>query len=94
MPNNEAHVRIDEGIKRPKKPQEAHRRPRTASVIPWARLDPKKRASVILEAPGRILKGETTTEIALSHNIPPSTLRAWLVGNADAEEARGAMLAQ
>ena len=94
---NEAHVRIDEGIKRPQKRkmrQDARRSPISKQVIPWQQHDPEKRKAIILEAPERILRGETTTEIAHSYEIPPSTLRAWLVGNPDAELARGAMLAQ
>ena len=94
---NEAHVRIDEGIKRIGKRgmrQEARRSPASKGLIPWRQHDPEKRKAIILEAPERILRGETTTEIAKSYQIPSSTLRSWLVGNPEAEEARGAMLAQ
>lgn len=92
----ESHVRIDDGLKRGKRQmrQDARKQPKSKNGTFLSSIDPEKRSSIILEAPERILKGETTTQIAQSYNIPPSTLRAWLIGNQDAEAARGAMLAQ
>ena len=91
---NEAHVRIDEGVKRGKQlRREALKQPRSKKGVFLSQLDPEKRKAIILEAPERILRGETTTQIAQSYDIPASTLRSWLVGNPDAEQARGAMLA-
>ena len=92
----ESHVRIDEGVKRGPRQirHKARREPASRELTPFQHLDPNKRSQIILEAPERILKGETTTQIAESYGIPASTLRSWLVGNVEAEQARGAMLAQ
>ena len=91
----EAHVRIDEGVKRGKRQmrQDALQQPRSSKGVFLSQLDPAKRAEIILEAPERIMRGESTTKIAETYGIPASTLRSWLVGNPDAELARGAMLA-
>ena len=90
------HVRIDEGVKRGKRQmrQEARSEPASTDVRTYTVLDPQTRSQLILEAPERIRRGETTTQIAKSYGISPSTLTAWLVGDDRAEEARGAMLAQ
>ena len=91
----EAHIRIDEGVKRGNRElrREALKQPRTKTGVFLSQLDPETRKAIILEAPERILRGESTTQIANSYGIPPSTIRSWLVGNNDAEIARGAMLA-
>ena len=88
--------RIDAGIPRGAKRQmrrEALKQPRTAKGVFLSNLDPAMRAEIVLEAPERILRGETTTQIAQSYGIPSSTIRSWLIGNEQAEQARGAMLA-
>src|SRR5690349_5569237 len=95
MSDNKAHVRIDDGI--PRKTRKDYRRdalkaPRSKKGTFLCQLDPAKRAEIILEAPERILRGETTTQIAASYGIPSSTIRSWLIGNEKCEQARGAML--
>ena len=96
MTDKAAHVRIDDGVKRGKRQmrQEARSEPASKDMRAFTILDPKTRSQLILEAPERIQRGETTTQIAKSYGISPSTLKAWLVGDDRAEEARGAMLAQ
>ena len=92
----ESHVRIDEGVKRGPNRQlrrEALKQPRTKTGVFLSQLDPAKRSQIILEAPERILRGESTSQIAESYGIPASTIRSWLIGNVEAEKARGAMLA-
>ena len=92
----ENHSRIDEGIPRPIKRQmrrDAIKRPRSAKGQYLHLIEPAKRAEIILEAPERILRGESTTRIAESYGVSASTIRSWLIGNEKAEAARGAMLA-
>ena len=92
----ESHIRIDEGITRKSRKdyrRDALKQPKSVKGTFLSTLDPETRKAIILEAPERILRGETTTQIAQSYGIPPSTIRSWLVGNNDAELARGAMLA-
>lgn len=91
----EAHVRIDEGVKRGKRKmrQEARQAPRTAEGTFSPIYSPAKRSEVILSVPEAIRNGKTTRQIAEQHQIPLSTLQAWIVGNPEVEEARGAMIA-
>lgn len=71
----------------------ARSRPRSAdgSFLP---IDPARRARIVAETPERIRRGQTTTQIALEHGIPPRTLRSWLLGDETVENARGEFLAQ
>jgi hypothetical protein len=88
---NEHHYqRIDKGTKRDHKAL-ARRQPRTqqGTFLP---IDPEKRARIVAEAPECIRQGETTTQIACRHNIPARTLRFWLLGDNQVENARGEFL--
>lgn len=83
------------GISRASRKQyrrDALTQPKSKTGAFLSRLDPETRKAIILEAPERILRGESTTAIANSYGIPPSTIRSWLIGNEQAEAARGAML--
>lgn len=75
MPNNEAHVRIDEGIKRgPKKQRIALKRPtkpvELSPIIP-ATLDPKEVLQRYLDEP-------RTSQIAESYGVTRRNLVRWL----------------
>jgi len=91
----EAHVRIDEGVKRGKRktPQNGLESPRSIKGTYLPIYSQEKRTAVILSVPDAIRNGQTTRQIAEQHQIPLSTLQAWIVGNPDVEEARGAMIA-
>ena len=94
--SNEAHVRIDEGIKRPLKRemrQDARRRPRTTQGTFSPIYTPERRAQIILGVPDAIRNGITTTQYAKQQNIPASTLKSWIIGSDIIEAARGEFLA-
>lgn len=75
MSNSEAHVRIDEGIKRgPRKPQNKLRRSPKADLGAWvipADLDP----NVVLD---RYLTEATTSQIAAQYGLSRKALVRWL----------------
>lgn len=88
---SEAHVRIDEGIKRGKRKRHQNGSGRARKPYPEVRvqLTPEKRAQVIQSVPEAILKGETPAEIAQRHGISASTIKSWIIGHPEIEAARG-----
>ena len=101
MTDTAAHVRIDEGLKRPEKlskeerlriRQEARSRPLSTGKV-WTHYDPQVRAQAILDVPKAILAGGIPKDVAEKYGIPLSTLHSWIIASDDAEVARGLMLA-
>lgn len=98
------HIRIDEGVKRgPKKlnreerkelRKEARQSPRSARGTFLPACTTEQRKAIVEAIPDQLLAGKTTTQIAEEHGLAPSTIRSWIIGNPDVEQARGLMIAQ
>jgi hypothetical protein len=81
MAINEHHYqRIDKGTKRDYRAL-ARRQPRTNKGTFGLIHDPEKRKAAILDALNSLPAGEPTDQIAARHQIPGSTLRAWLISD-------------
>ena len=86
---SEAHVRIDEGVKRgPRRKVDRH--PKAQTFLSAYSLETRQRA--VNDAIEALERGETTEQIAARHNLPGRTLRAWLLGDDKAESARSRMI--
>lgn len=96
---NEAHIRIDEGIKRPDKRkmrQEARKSLKSANgenLRMTRQYTPEMRSQAILAVPDAILSGKTPKDVALAQGIPISTLYSWILGNENVETARAVLIA-
>ena len=85
----EAHVRIDEGVKRgPRRKLDRH--PKAQTFLSAYSLETRQKA--VADAIESLERGETTEQIAQRHNLPGRTLRAWLLGDERADVARGRMI--
>lgn len=92
---NELHYqRIDKGTKRDYRAL-ARRQPRTEKGTFGLIHPPELKAKAILDALNSLPFGETTDSIAQRHQVPGSTLRAWLLADdsAAADVARAMFLA-
>ena len=94
---NEAHIRIDEGIKRgPRKrgikrhliENAARQRARDNKGQYLAEYTPESRQAAVQDALRSLERGETVLDVATRHKIPRSTLESWLIASNDASEAR------
>jgi hypothetical protein len=92
---NEHHYqRIDKGIERKQIRREARQQPRSSKGVFLPICSADRRSEIILSIPERIKNGETTREIAAAEGLAWSTLKSWLVGLPEVEDARGLFLAQ
>src|SRR5258706_12184896 len=94
---NELHYqRIDKGTKRDYRGL-ARRQPRTKRGTFGLIHPPELKAAAILDALNSLPFGEPTDSIAQRHNVPGSTLRAWILADetidAGANAARSVFLA-
>ena len=81
MALNEHHYqRIDKGTKRDYRAL-ARRQPRTSKGTFGLLHSPEKRQAAIQDALNSLPAGESTDLIAARHNIPGSTLRAWILAD-------------
>ena len=86
----EAHVRIDEGVKRgPRRKDPERTKPLVKKI--WTDYKPETKRTVLEDAKTLLAQGWTTAQIGEKHNVPGSTVRFWLLNDRDAEEARDAM---
>ena len=87
---NEAHVRIDEGIKRgPKvKPSALERQARNRAGKFLTSYTPELRAKVLQAALIALEAGARVDDIADFYKVPSSTLYSWLIGDPRAEALR------
>lgn len=78
----EAHVRIDEGVKRgPRiKPADLERQARDEAGQFLTRYSPEVKAKAIEAALNALECGARVEEVAKQHQIPVSTMYSWLVG--------------
>jgi transposase-like protein len=78
----EAHVRIDEGVKRGKrrKPSDIERKARNEAGQFLTRYSPELKKAAIDDALLAIECGARVEDIATKHNVPVSTMYSWLVG--------------
>lgn len=85
----EAHVRIDEGVKRGprRKPSDVERQARNEAGKFLTRYSPETKQKAVDQALTAIECGARVDDIADKHNIPRSTLYSWLVGT-DAAKLR------
>ena len=84
MANGEAHVRIDEGIKRgPRRPQKRRRDPDRPQLTPQPILGGKLATADLNAILERYLADESTAAIAASLNVHRSALHQWLLRNAE-----------
>ena len=90
---HEAHVRIDEGIKRGKRlpRKQVDRRPKAAlsgyhHVMP--RVDEQRRAAILADCHAALQHGETTDQIGARYGISGRAVRYWLLDDPQAEAAR------
>lgn len=97
MPNLPAHLRIDEGIKRPKKARvkpsdlerEARQRARNGNGTYLPIHSPEQRQAVIADALAMLQQGFTTNDIGAKHGVTGQAVRIWLVAaQAEADDAR------
>lgn len=89
---HEAHVRIDEGVKRG--PRKA-RTPVAARSGKYRPRIPEERKAEILEAAiTGTIEGQSADEIARRYGISAGTIRYWLLNDERAREARRALIDQ
>lgn len=89
--NQHHYERIDRGMKRQIK-QDARRQPISTQGRFLSVVSAEKRLQVILAVPEAIRSGKTIAEIANDHEVNPSTLKAWLIGDDVTAQARGEFL--
>ena len=86
----EAHLRIDEGIKRGPRPARKERiRKPDGSFLP---ADPELKNRIIQDAITALQRGETTDDVGMRHGVSGRAVRAWLIGTPEAEIARGYLI--
>ena len=76
--------RIDKGISR----KVVDRQAKAANTVLAVRVSEQEREAIKSDTYPRLELGETTDQIAQSHNVPGSTLRYWLVNDPKATKAR------
>ncbi len=91
---NEAHVRIDEGIKRGKRRQ-VNRMPRASLSGQYlSPVTPQRKQQIIQAALVGLAQGLTTDQIGEANGITGRALRYWLLDDEQAEQARRSMINQ
>ena len=90
---NEAHVRIDEGIKRGKR-QRVDRHPRAALTGQYVSpFSPTQKAAIIEDWLISIQAGQSTTQVAERYGITARAIQYWLLSDERAEQARAHLIA-
>lgn len=92
MATLQEHVRIDEGIKRPKA-QPKTKKDRSPKGQWITAYKPEAKRAAIEDALERLEHGETTDQIAARHGMPGITLRTWLIADPRTDPARAIMVA-
>ncbi len=86
------HTRIDEGSKRTQYSPALLRDEQTQRYI--ARITPEQRQAIIEDALIALTHGETTNSIGARHGVSGQSVRAWLLADDRADEARRIYFAQ
>jgi len=82
--NMDSTKRIDKGISR----KVVDRTAKAGKTVLAVRVTEEQREAIKSDTYPRLELGETTDQIAESHNVPGSTLRYWLVNDPQATKAR------
>ena len=86
---NEAHLRIDDGLRRGPRKRQVNRQPQAAlsgQFLP--KFTPQQKQDIIRECYEGLERGETTDEIGERHGVTGRAIRHWLLDDPQAHQAR------
>jgi len=86
----EAHIRIDDGIKRGPKPKNKSKARKPNGT--FLAIDPELKTKIIEDAIRSLQRGESTDDVGRRHGVTGRAVRAWLIGDERAEQARGYLI--